>query len=243
MRQYDIVIPSTQGLHQTEEYFLVTLDGEQVKIALHDYPTIYQYPWLYETVVYQRLGCNSPKGICDILQKVFTEHHIDPTFIHMLEIGAGSGIFAEHLKTTLNIGKIYGLDIHQEAKIAAYRERNNVYSGYYIADLTNLSAETVAEFSQQKFNCVGFASAVGMNHIPVEGIEQALQLLEPNGWFIFHAKPNDPDDGCIHINHWIHRKIENTQITLVHRESCFHRYSTNGEKIYYDVIVAVKNVG
>jgi ubiquinone/menaquinone biosynthesis C-methylase UbiE len=160
----------------------------------------------------------------------------------MLEIGAGSGIFAEYLKSIVTIGKIYGLDIYQQAKTAAYRERHGLYSGYYVTDLTNLSTEILAELSGQRFNCVGVASATGWgNHIPVEGFEQAFQLLEPNGWFVFHVKPNDPDEECVKLNHWINRKVENEKIVLIERKSCFHRYSISGESIYYDVIVGVKN--
>jgi len=244
MRSYDIVFPSTQGLNPSEEYFFFTLDGEQMKIHLHDYPTIYQYPWLYEAVLYERLGCDSPRGICQILQKLFAEQNVDTSSLQMLEIGAGSGIFAEHLKMTLHIGKIYGLDIHQEAKIAAYRERSGLYSGYYVADLTNLSTEAFAELSQQQFTFVGFASAAGRkNYILVEGIEQAWRFLEPNGWFLCHvghARPNDPEQEYTHLNDWINRKIEHQQLTLMLKESCFHRYSTNGERIFHDVIVGVK---
>src|SRR5690242_17446415 len=170
MKSYDIVLPSMQGLNPSEEYFFVTLDGKQRKLHLHDYPTIYQYPWLYEAVLYERLRCDSPRGICELLQKVFAEHNIDTTSLLMLEIGAGSGIFAEHLKRTFHIGKIYGLDIHQQAKRAAYRERSDLYAGYYVADLTNLSAQAFLALSQQHFTFVGFASAAGRkNHIPVEG--------------------------------------------------------------------------
>jgi hypothetical protein len=244
MRSYDIILPSTQGLGSCEEYFFVTLDGEQRKIHLHDYPTIYQFPWLYEAVVYQRLGCDSPRGICRMLQKVFAEHNVDATSLQMLELGAGSGIFAEHLKKALHIGKIYGLDIHEEARIAAYRERRDVYSGYYVADLTSLSTEVCAALSQQQFTFVGFASAASRkNHIPVAGIEQAWHFLEPDGWFLCHAgqaKPDDPDQACTYLHQWIKRKIEHQEFALMHREACFHRYSTSGEKIFYDVIIGVK---
>ena len=83
--KYKISFVNEKGLSQSEEYFFVDIEGKQKKISLHDYKTIYQYPWLYEAVLYDYLGCQTPEGICEIINKLFAELHIDKKQLHMLE--------------------------------------------------------------------------------------------------------------------------------------------------------------
>nr|VFK43257.1 MAG: hypothetical protein BECKTC1821D_GA0114238_101621 [Candidatus Kentron sp. TC] len=240
--EYKIKLAEKKQISQGEEYFFVDIKGEEKKIGLHDYKTIYKYPWLYEAVVYDCLGCKTPDEMCNILDKLFSDLNIDREKLHMLEIGAGSGIFASKLVERVGIGDISGLDLYEVAKIAAERDRPNLYKNYYVADLTDLSPDLLKELTRQQFNCIGVASATGWgNHIPVGGFEQAFDLLIQGGLFIFHVKPFDPDPECIALNRWIEHKIESKQLILRHKQPAFHRYNMEGDEIYYDVIVGVKN--
>nr|VFK11971.1 MAG: Methyltransferase domain-containing protein [Candidatus Kentron sp. LPFa]VFK27890.1 MAG: Methyltransferase domain-containing protein [Candidatus Kentron sp. LPFa] len=242
--KYEITFPQETGdrkISQGQEYFLVDIDGLETRIGLHDYKTIYRYPWLYDIVLYDFLGCKTPSGMCDIIHDLFTDLNVDRQRLHMLEIGAGSGIFAENLRDRVGITDISGLDLYEIAKVAAERDRPNLYRKYYVADLTDLSPDLSDELARQQFNCVGLASATGWgNHIPLDGFEQAFNLLAPDGWFIFHVKPNDPDPECVALNQWIYDKIRSKQLDLKTKQSCFHRYSMDEKAIYYDVLVGVK---
>jgi SAM-dependent methyltransferase len=236
---YDINFPEKTGLSQGEEYFLFHQDGKEKRIGLHDYQTIYKYPMLYEALLYETLKCRTPSEICNVLNKVWEDR--DKSKLHMLEIGAGSGIFAEYLRKEVGITDISGLDIYEEAKQAAERDRPSLYSSYYVCDLTDLQPEMLAELQGQQFNCIGVASATGWgNHIPLKGFEQAFDLLAPGGWFIFHVKPNDPDPECVALNQWIGKKIDSKELDVRVRQSCFHRKGIDGTPIYYDVVVGVR---
>ena len=61
-------------LCQDEVYFYL-LEGEsREKIRLHDYDRIYEVPGLYEQVVCERLKCQSPATVVDVLYSVSQSH-------------------------------------------------------------------------------------------------------------------------------------------------------------------------
>ena len=159
----------------------------------------------------------------------------------MLEVGAGSGIFAEQLKLQLKFKEIHGLDIINEAKLAAQRDRAGLYKKYYVEDLTDLSKAKEYELFSQKYNCIGVASATGWgNHVPAEGFERALGFLVMGGIFIFHVKPNDPDPECMQLNEWIRAKLNQNTLALLNKKRCFHRKSIVGTDIFYDAYICLK---
>jgi hypothetical protein len=111
-----------------------------------------------------------------------------------------------------------------------------------VDDLTHLREDVLDALQAASFNVIAMASATGWgNHIPLAGFEQAFKLLECDGWFIFHVKPNDPDPECIELCQWIERKVKDGELRHVYRESHFHRRSSNGEDIFYDVVIGRKS--
>jgi hypothetical protein len=69
-KRHRIQFPSTdiRELSQDEVFFYL-LDGEErTKIRLHEYECIYRIPGLYEQVVYERLKCQSPSTVAEVLQ-------------------------------------------------------------------------------------------------------------------------------------------------------------------------------
>ena len=78
------------------------------------------------------------------------------------------------------------------------------------------------------------------NHIPVEGFQNAFDLLDDHGWFVFHVKPNDPDPECVALNEWIDQLIDRGEIQNVVRDEIFHRWNTAGDKIYYSYVIGQK---
>ena len=63
------------------------LNGEQRAVKLHDYKGIYSYPWLYECVLYNLLGCKTPEELCKLIKSTFLENNINSNKIKMLEMG------------------------------------------------------------------------------------------------------------------------------------------------------------
>ncbi|NJO00984.1 MAG: hypothetical protein HC880_04170 [Bacteroidia bacterium] len=122
------------------------------------------------------------------------------------------------------------------------RDHPGIYDKYYVDDLTQLKETTTEDIQNQDFNCVAVASATGWgNHIPVEGLENAFNLLPSNGWFVYHIKRDKKDPECVNLCQWIDEKIDLQQLEVVEEDTCFHRYSINNKPIYYDVIIGTKS--
>ncbi|MEL6316754.1 MAG: methyltransferase domain-containing protein, partial [Pseudomonadota bacterium] len=226
---------------QSDEFFFAKIGGEDVRFNIHDYDSLYQHAWLYDIVLYKYLKCGTPSEIVSAMTEVWSSHDIDPSSIRMLEIGAGSGPFGQELKETVKVGHLVGLDISPHARTAALRDRPTIYDDYLVADLTALEAPDRDRLATAQLNCVGVASATGWgNHIPVAGFQSAFEMLPSGGWFIFHVKPNDPDPECIELCNWVETKAANGEMDQKYRRSHFHRNRSDGETIYYDVVIGRK---
>jgi len=172
--------PSNQA--QSGERFCARVDGREQTVSMHDYPEMYRVPFLYDAMMYGMLGRETPFHLARVFRDIVHEHGDDPRTLTMLEVGAGSGAFAEALQKQLPFGPIIGLDIYEEAAEAAQRDRPGVYVDYIVADLCNMPAEADARVRTLRPTCVGVASATGWgNHIPVAGFQQAFDYLEPRG--------------------------------------------------------------
>ncbi|WP_119169182.1 class I SAM-dependent methyltransferase [Algihabitans albus] len=228
-------------LRQADERFTACVEGTRRQFEMHDYRTMYRVPMLYDTMLYGWLRCQTPRLLAQHFKRLLATASDAGQEVAMLEVGAGSGAFASALHHELPAIRILGLDIIEEAKLAAARDRPGAYDGYLVADLCNMSEEAEAQVAAFAPNCVGVASATGWgNHIPVAGFEQAFAYLQPRGWFIFHVKPNDPDPECVALVEWIEAKLRNGEIVDSESDRIFHRYGVTGEEIYYEYVIGRK---
>lgn len=87
------------NLSQSETYFyIIEDDGAKTKIKFHDYDRIYDTPGLYEQLFHDRLKCNSPSKVADILKKAVDQSDEDFYGFRVLDLGAGNGLVGEALK-------------------------------------------------------------------------------------------------------------------------------------------------
>ncbi|MEM9358100.1 MAG: class I SAM-dependent methyltransferase, partial [Pseudomonadota bacterium] len=200
--------------------------------------TLYRIPWLYDIALYHKLHCRTPTEMSDVLRTVWAENNVNPQDLRVLELGAGSGAFGYELRNTLNVGRLDAIDICPEASVAAHRDRPALYDAYFVDDLTRLRTETRAAFEAAQYNVVAVASATGWgNHIPIAGFQSGFDVLCSGGWFVFHVKPGDPDPECIELCAWIDELIASKRLEETYRGSHFHRKSSNGSVISYDVVI------
>src|SRR3954454_13446195 len=82
---------------QDEEWCEVEIDARTRRLRFHDYSDIYSIPGLYERLIYERLGCQSPRVIAGLLRDELNERDADPSDLRVLDLGAGNGIVAEEL--------------------------------------------------------------------------------------------------------------------------------------------------
>lgn len=238
----EITLPSAgeRRLAQNEEWCEIVLNGKRQRIRFHDYHEIYRIPGLYEQLFYDRLECCSPWRVVDMLAEVLPDFDEDPRQLRVLDVGAGNGMVGDELKA-LGIETIVGLDIIREAKTAAFRDRPDVYDGYHIADLTNLSDPIERDLRKQKLNCLATVAALGFEDIPPLAFIRALDLIETPGWMAFNIKEefldeSDPTGFCRLVRLLGRERIVQPQAYRRYR----HRLGIDGKGLHYVAMVARK---
>ena len=143
-KRYRIQFPAsdTEKLGQDEIFFTLIEDGEAKRLRFHDYDEIYKRPGLYEQLFYERLGCNSPEKVADLLHSALNSVREPVTELRVIDLGAGNGMMGEVFKRE-GVARLVGADIIPEAREAAFRDRSTVYDDYYIEDFASLDADVL----------------------------------------------------------------------------------------------------
>ncbi|MDB4215143.1 class I SAM-dependent methyltransferase [Burkholderiaceae bacterium] len=134
----------TKQLDQDEVDFHLIEDAKQIKLRFHDYGELYKRKGLYEQLFYERLQCVSPQVVCSILSKVLSSNNLNINELRVLDLGAGNGMVGE----LLEVARVVGVDISEEAFKACERDRPNAYDAYYVADFCDLPSEISQELTE-----------------------------------------------------------------------------------------------
>jgi len=228
-------------LAQDEAYFYVLgLDGDKTRIRFHDYDAIYRIPGLYEQVFYDRLKCNSPEKVTEILKSAVDQARENFTELRVLDLGAGNGLMGEALKD-YGVSRMVGIDIIHEAQAAVERDRPHLYDAYYIADFCNLSADEKEEFRSWSPDCLTTVAALGFGDIPPRAFMEAFNLIRPEGWVAFNIKETFlRDSDSTGFSRMIRDLIFSEYLEIYHLERYRHRLSMEGEPLYYFAIAGRK---
>ena len=230
------------ALAQDEVYFyLVDEGGKKTRIRFHDYDHIYRYPGLYEQLFYDRLRCDSPRKVAEILKSAIDQTNETFTALRVLDLGAGNGLVGEALKR-YGVSRLVGADIIPEARDALERDRPHVYDAYYVTDFCRLNDDMREELSSWEFNCLTTVAALGFGDIPPLAFMEAFNLVHPRGWIAFNIKEtffHGLDDSG--FSSMIREMIFSRHISIYHLERYRHRLSMEGEPLYYYAIAAKKN--
>jgi predicted TPR repeat methyltransferase len=237
----EIALPAPgDRLEQDEEWVVVRTGGRWKKIRLHDYADVYQVQGLYEKWVYEILQCGSPRKIRQLLARATREAGVDPASLVTLDLGAGNGIVAEEL-SRIGVETFVGVDIHDEARDAAERDRPGLYSDYIACDLLNLDEASTRTLDRYDFTCLTCVAALGFGDIPTEVFAEAYRRIETGGWVAFTIKADflDPADDS-GFSTLIRRMLNEGAIELATRETYTHRISTDGEPLPYEAFIGRK---
>jgi SAM-dependent methyltransferase len=241
-QRYKIRFPLTEphALGQDEAFFILEEKGQTTEIRFHDYGELYKRPGLYEQLFYDRLKCNSPTKVADILYQAINESTCPFSELRVLDVGAGNGMMGQVLMN-LGVARIVGLDILVEAYQAAERDRPGTYDAYYSVDLADIPKDTEDELKSWKFDCMTCVAALGFGDIPAEVFLSAFNLIENNGWIAFNIKETFLDSNDITGFSLLIRKMINNQfLDIYHIERYCHRISIDGRSLYYFAIVGRK---
>lgn len=153
--------------------------------------------------------------------------------LRVLDLGAGNGMMAEELRK-LGVSRIVGADIIEEAKIAAYRDRPNVYDDYSLADFTSLNSGEISGLEEWNFDCLTSVAALGFGDIPAAAFLQAIHLISENGWVAFNIKEtflDRSDDSGFSV--FIRELIFSKYLDIHHLQLYTHRLSMEGVPLKY----------
>ncbi len=240
--RYRIRFPSDNltRVGQDEAWFYIAGDDGDERILFHDYAAIYAHPGLYEQLFYDRLKCNSPRKLAELLRKVVLEAGGDPMQLRVLDVGAGNGMVGE-LLVEQGVARVVGIDIIPEAGVACDRDRPGTYDAYYVADLTRGDGELVAELAEWRFDAMTTVAALGFGDIPVRAFAAAWNLIADDGWVAFNIKESFLDTtDTSGFSSLVKRLIQGDYLKLHHLERYRHRLSIEGRLLHYYAVVGRK---
>jgi len=232
---------TSSALDQDEESFEFEHRGKTRRLRIHDYADLYRIPGLYEALVYDKLECNSPTRIAELIDSVLIDWPHDPSDLRVLDLGAGNGIMAEKLRR-IGVGHIIGLDLLPEAAMAAQRDRPNVYDDFVVADLTALPDNDRERLEEARLDCLVTVAALGFGDIPPEAFATAFNLISTQGWLAMTIKegfldPNVDDSGFARL---VRQLIDEGIIEIQAHQRYCHRISIDGEQLFYLAVIARK---
>ena len=227
-------------LDQDEEFFhLVTEEGQE-RIKIHEYDRVYDIPGLYEEVVYNRLQCDSPQVITDLLQEAMQKHGNGDDPLRILDFGAGNGIVGECLREAVETEAIVGIDIIDEAKNAVKRDRPKIYDDYYVMDLSQPDRSKKQQLDQWNFNALVTVAALGFGDIPTQAFINAFNIVDNSSWVVFNIKDRFfSEDDETGYNEILQEMIGNN-LKIYKKQHYCHRLSMAGDPLYYYAVVGRK---
>lgn len=242
LQKHSIRFPSTDtnDLGQNEVYFLLTEDGQEVKLRFHEYGEIYDRPGLYEQLFYRRLKCSSPKKVADILGEALVANRVEMSELRVLDLGAGNGMFGEQLQS-VGIARVVGVDICAEAMAACQRDRPGIYDEYFVADFCDLDKQTREELEAWRFDCLSCVAALGFGDIPARAFANAFNMIAPSGWVAFNIKDSFLlESDTSGFSRLIKSLLLSDALEIHHLERYRHRISIDGQPLFYYALVGKK---
>jgi len=231
---FEIALPEPGKSMEQDQEWCVIRDGKAWRrVRFHDYAELFSFPGLYERVIYDILGCDSPQIVTDLLADAIVGTGQELGALRVLDLGAGNGMVGE-LLVAQGVKRVVGVDIIEAAAEATERDRPGVYNAYHVVDLTQLSLHERRALSAYRFNCLVCVAALGFGDIPVEAFTTAFNLVESGGWIAFNIKEdflNGKDRSGFAA---LTRSMRDDGILEICGERRYqHRLGTDRKPIYY----------
>ena len=227
-------------MDQDEEWCEIEIDGSRRRIRFHDYAEIYDVPGLYERLFAERLECQSPRVVCDLLGEALRAAGARPERLTALDFGAGNGMVGE-LLGELSVGEIVGVDLLPEARDAAHRDRPGLYDAYYALDMTELAPESRRDLMRHDFDLMTCVAALGFGDIPPLAFAEAFNLVGSPGWIAFNLRDRFMEEESTGFGGLIARMFREGILVERDRTTYTHRVSVAGDPLEYVAVVAEKH--
>jgi SAM-dependent methyltransferase len=215
-------------------------ESPRKRVRFHDYGEIYAIPGLYERLFHEELRCGSPSTVCGLLDEVLGQNGRQASELRVLDLGAGNGMVAAELQK-LGVDHFVGLDILDEAREAAERDRPGLYDAYLVADLCDPDPATERALIAARLNCLTSVAALGFGDIPPSAFANAFNYIAEGGLVAFTLRDrflDEADKSGFRL--LIERMLRESVAVSLAKLRYVHRLSTGGEPLYYVAIVAEK---
>ena len=209
-------------------------------MRFHEYGEIYSRPGLYEQLFYDRLKCQSPQKVAEILHATLDKDDDHHSELRVLDLGCGNGMSGEAVAEH-GVARLVGVDIVPEARDAAFRDRPGLYDNYYVLDLGDLGGDERADLEAWSFDCLLTVAALGFGDIPARVLAQGFELVSDRAWIAFNIKESflDPSDDS-GFSRMVRELVFSDYMQLHHMERYRHRLAIDGKPLYYYAVVARK---
>ena len=236
----EIRLPEDTAVAQDQEWCEVLRDGEVERIRFHDYHRIYAIPGLYELLFAEMLECASPRIVTSLLKEQLERESVSPRDLAALDLGAGNGMVGEEL-SGIGVSSVVGVDLIEEAREAAERDRPGLYDDYLVLDMASMPPDTERVLRSREFSCLATVAALGFGDIPPAAFLTAYNLVSDEGWIAFNIKKDflDGTDGT-GFSRLLRRMFEDRAMEELSRREYQHRLAVNGDALPYVAIVARK---
>ncbi len=169
----------------------------------------------------------------DVLRYSVSETQQQFNELRVLDLGAGNGMVGEELKKQ-GVSRLVGVDIISEALAATERDRPGIYDAYYVMDFCSLTDDERDDLKSWSFDCLISVAALGFGDIPVRAFLEAFNMIGKDGWVAFNVKETfldrSDDSGFSQL---IRELIFSEYLDLYHLQRYRHRFSIEGEPLYY----------
>jgi len=228
-----------QTVPQDAEWCEIYDEGKWRRLRFHDYDEIFERPGLYEYLFYDLLRCQSPQRVVGLLQEVRADLHVSEP-LRVIDLGAGNGIVGDELRR-IGAVAVAGVDILEEARTAAQRDFPQVYSDYYVADMTDPSAAVDRGLRALRPNALACVAALGFGDIPPMAYHSAVGYVAIGGFLAFNIKAEFLDVRYTHGFSELIRRMVTAGVVRIDATCRYrHRLSAGGEPIFYTAMIATK---
>jgi hypothetical protein len=213
-------------------------DGRVEELMLHDYAHLYSLPGVYEQIVQEALGCQSPTVVAEMLGAALDELHRDRSAARVIDIAAGNGVSGEALAAA-GMLPVLGTDLEPSARPAALRDRPGIYGEYLTLDLIALSDGDTRRLRALSADAVTCVAPVGTLpfQVPPEALAAVARLLGPDALSVHLHDPRHGLPDAIDAAFWQRELGAGVEGTRVAHRRYLHRFRVTGDP--YEMEAAV----
>lgn len=236
-----IHFPTAGELLDQDEEWCELEEGEgRRRIRFHDYDQVFSVAGLYEHLFYDRLQCQSPTVVSDLLAEQVDAAGEHASDLRVLDLGAGNGMVGEAMLQR-GVGAVVGVDIVPEAGEAIERDRPGLYDEFHVCDLLAPSAEVRDALTEEPFDAMASVAALGFGDVPPAVFEEAFSLVREGGWIAFTLKEDFLEDADPSgFSALIARMLEDGRLVERAQRRYQHRLDVRGNPLHYVAMVGVK---